>query len=150
MSSFTWCPSVSTISFVTFEDGHVDVGANLWHLDERPWWRLCSTALCWLQVITAVLARHRRDIWGRHQGHQGEDGQNEEDPQHSCASFTSVAPLQSTEETEERAAPESAALRVWPSCDGSLLVTRRLCQRACPFTDDPDVKISCCQCSSFL
>lgn len=100
MSSFTWCSSVAAISFVTFEDGHVDVGANLWHVAEPPCGRLGSTALCWLQVITAVPAGDGRISGGRHQGHWVGEGQQEEDTQHDCASFVSLQPLQSAEETE--------------------------------------------------
>lgn len=75
------CPCPSR----TFEDGHVDIGADLWHMAEPFCNRLGSTALCWLQVVTAVSTGHRRNTWGRHQGHQGEDRQNEEDTQHGCA-----------------------------------------------------------------
>lgn len=69
----------------TFEDGHVDVGADLRHMAEHSCGRLGSAALCWLQVITAAPAGDRRSTGRRHQGHQGGEGQKEEDTQHSCA-----------------------------------------------------------------
>lgn len=70
---------------VTFEDGHVDVGADLWHMAEHTDGRLGSAALLWLHVITAASARDRRSTRRRHQGHQGGQGQKEEDTQHHCA-----------------------------------------------------------------
>lgn len=70
---------------VTFEDGHVDVSADLWDMAEPYGRRLGSASLLWLQVITAVPAGERRCVRRRHQGHQGSEGQEEEDTQHCCA-----------------------------------------------------------------
>lgn len=47
---------------VTFQNGHVDVCADLWGITSC----LGAAALCWLQVITAVSAGD----WRRHRGHQ--------------------------------------------------------------------------------
>lgn len=69
---------------VTFEDGHVDVGANLWDVAELSSGRLVTAALCWLQVVTAVSAGERRSTRRRHQGHRGSEGPEEEDTQHFC------------------------------------------------------------------
>lgn len=49
---------------------------------ETSRWRLGSTALWWLQVITALPAGDGRR---RHQGHQGGEGQKDEGTQHGCA-----------------------------------------------------------------
>lgn len=72
-------------SWNTFEDGHVDVGADLGHMVEPLCDRLGPAALCWLQVIAAGLAEGRRGRRGRDQSHQGGEGQDEEDPQHGCS-----------------------------------------------------------------
>ncbi len=62
----------------TFEDGHVDVCADLRHMSEPSNGRLISAALFWLQVITAAPAGNKRDTRRRQQGHQGGEGQKEE------------------------------------------------------------------------
>lgn len=69
----------------TFEDGHVDVGADLWDVTELCWGRLKCAALQQLQVITALPAWSQRATGGRHQAHQRREGQEEDESQHSCA-----------------------------------------------------------------
>lgn len=69
----------------TFEDGHVDVGADFWDVTEPCCRRLKSAALQQLQVITALPAWWQRDTGRRHQGHRGREGYEEEESEHSCA-----------------------------------------------------------------
>lgn len=66
-------------SYRTFEDGHVDVGADLWNMAKPRCWRWGSAALQQLQVIAALPAGLRQ------QGHRGGEGHEEEETQHSCA-----------------------------------------------------------------
>lgn len=73
------------MAYITFEDGHVDVGADLWDMAELHGGRLVTAALFWLQVVTAAPAGQRRSTRRRHQGHQGSEGPEEEDTQHCCA-----------------------------------------------------------------
>lgn len=71
---------------VTFEDGHVDVGADLWDMPEPSGGRLDSAAVLWLYVITAAPAGQRRFSLRRHRRHRVSEGQeDEEDAQHRCA-----------------------------------------------------------------
>lgn len=70
---------------VTFEDGHVDEGADLWDMPEPSGGRLDSAAVLWLYVITAAPAGQRFSL-RRHWRHPVSEGQeDEEDAQHCCA-----------------------------------------------------------------
>lgn len=71
---------------VTFEDGHVDEGSDLWDMPEPSGGRLDSTAVLWLYVITAAPAGQRKFSLRRHRRHGGSEGQeDEEEAQHCCA-----------------------------------------------------------------
>lgn len=65
-------------SYRTFEDGHVDVGADLGNMAEARCRRWGSAALQQLQVIAALPAGLGQ------QGHRGGEGHEEEETQHGC------------------------------------------------------------------